>query len=441
MKINSNITAYLTNNALRNNETAFALSTNRLSSGFKINKAGDDPTGYAITGRMRAQLDALDKCDINGTTGVSMIETAEGAMSEIQSMVQRLNELAVKAANGTLSENDRGLIQDEVAQLTEEIERIGETTELNNQHLLNGNFEDTGYCNDSAYVYVDKYSSETGAGDYNITITQAAAQPNSTNTGYTQELTIAGFPDSTDSQSITLEFPQYIDPEKGDAVGWAGGITTGLYESGDGMTSVKIAADGSQYITVRGENREELTLKIDASRFTVNNLVAEIPSEKNDGKTYQTKIPVYELDSKINGQSLEYTLNGKGAMALQIGAREQEKINVTIPQISLDRMDIDGLDLTTEASATHAIDRINNALAYVSKSRSSLGAYQNRIESNLSYIGSSSENLTTAYSRIKDTDMAEEMTKYANLQVLTQASTSMLAQANQAPQQALQLLQ
>ncbi|MBR2186988.1 MAG: flagellin, partial [Lachnospiraceae bacterium] len=146
MHINSNITALITNNSLLRNESAFSLSTGKLSSGYKINTAGDDPTGYAISGRMRQQLDALKRADVNATTGKSVLETADGALSEVTEMLQRLNELAIKASNGTMSASDRSDIQREVDQLTDEIQRISDQIELNGQKLLDGHLENHGYC-------------------------------------------------------------------------------------------------------------------------------------------------------------------------------------------------------------------------------------------------------------------------------------------------------
>ena len=461
MKINSNITAYLTNNALHVNENSFTLSTQRLSSGFKINAAGDDPTGYAISSRMRAMLDALDKCDVNATNGVSMLETAEGTMAEIEDMIQRLNELAIKSANGTLAQSDRVDIQKEVTQLTEEIDRLMQSSELNEQKLINGRFENTGYCTAeasydktiAAFISVEEYTDQTKAGTYNITLSQSAVEAipdqDGNPVGYKYDITVKGFPDSTSETKLDMTFPQYVDPEISAGDGVVRGQVQGRYEATNGKGSSQIAGNGTQYITVKGDNDKELTIKIspsvDAGKEGVitgkDTRYAKIPSEEIEGKVYNVAIDIPRLGSGVENKEFEYTLTGKGAMALQVGAREEEKINVSIKKMSLERLDLDNLDVTTRAGATHAIDRIKNALTYVNDARSRIGAYQNRVERSISFIAASAENLNESYSRIMDTDMAEEMTAYANLQVLTQASTSMLAQANQMPQEALQLLQ
>ena len=171
MKINSNITAYLTNNAYLTNEKRLTNSTTKLSSGYKLNSAGDDPANFAISNKMRAQLESLDKVKTNATTGTSVLETAESALGEIQDMVSRMSELATKAANGTLSSSDRTAIQSEVNELEKEITRIGTSTEFNGQTLLDGNFEYKGYCKNYASVGIESYSDTTLAGVYTMKLT------------------------------------------------------------------------------------------------------------------------------------------------------------------------------------------------------------------------------------------------------------------------------
>ena len=427
MRINSNITAYITNNALLRNENNFGLSTEKLSSGYKINKAGDDPTGYAISNRMRLQLAALDSAEVNATTGKSALETADAALTEVTNMIQRMNELAVKAANGTLSPNDRQTIQDEVDQLTKEIDRITDQTELNERKLLDGSMERTGYCTNNPLVKIDSYSDATRSGGYTL------SNISETVSGNTLTVTVAGFPTSTDSVTMTYEYPKYYDEQKpslngSNVIGTA--VTTGLYKDSAGRGSVKICADGSQYITVNGTDGESLTLFLAPTAINTTDVVENRNGVDYAKKEYSVNIP----DAKID-------LTGKGEMLLQVGANEEQKIKCTLPKITLERLDIDDIDMTTAKGATAAIEKLTTALAYVNEARSTIGAYQNRVEMTLSYLASNTENLNSALSRIKDTDMADEMTNYANQQILVQAATSMLAQANQAPQEALQLLQ
>ncbi|MCR5526721.1 MAG: hypothetical protein K6F39_04990 [Lachnospiraceae bacterium] len=430
MRINSNITAYITNNALHNNENMFSASSRKLSSGFKINVAGDDPTGYAISGRMRQLIGALDRCDTNATNGKSVCETADAALSEVTSMVQRLNELAVKSANGVLSSSDREMIQSEAEQLTNEIQRIADTTEYNGQKLFDGTFVDTGYTTDKD-IKVVHYSDDLNADTYedvNITETTTAGSP-----PYIT-VTCSGIPGREDDVEMTVPVT-YVDPEVL-TDGNATAFFTGVYMDDLNRGSVNFCADGSQIITINGDNGEEITYKIN-SKFNDTEVVSDTASTytDSDGNTI-SYFPV-----TLSTGNFDTTLTGNGAMRVQVGANEDEAINMTLPSISLEMLDLDDLDLSTEAGAEVGIGKIKYALQYLNKARSTIGAYQNRIEQSINYLAASSENLNTSVSRIADTDMAEEMISYTNAQVLVQASTSMLAQANQAPQQALQLLQ
>lgn len=441
MHINSNMTAIITNNCLLRNESAFSLSTGKLSSGYKINTAGDDPTGYAISGRMRQQLAALERADVNATTGKSVLETADGALSEVTDMLQRLNELTIKASNGTMSASDRSDIQREVDQLTEEIERISQQIELNGQKLLDGHLENHGYSNDKS-VKVVEYNEKVNAGEYKgITITETADENGLT-------VTVKNFP-KTGAPDITIEaeslfnragndddkhrYPKYYDNESAkyvlDDPNLKAAITACRYDDNENRGSVKICEDGSQLITVRARNGEELTLSID-NRQTNPSTATKI----HDGEEY--KFETYSINL-----SIDLTLTGQGAMDLHIGANEEEMIECSLPEISLRRLDLDDLSVKTQASAQYSMERVTYALKYVSSARAQIGAYTNRVEHSISYLAASNENLSSAMSRIQDTDMAEEMTNYASQQILVQAATSMLAQANQAPQQALQLIQ
>ncbi len=445
MHINSNLNAVITNNVLLRNESAFSLSTAKLSSGYKINTAGDDPTGYAISGRMRQQLAALERADVNATTGKSVLETADGALSEVNDMLQRLNELSIKASNGTMSASDRADIQQEVEQLTAEIERISDQIELNGQKLLDGHLENHGYCENNASVQVEEYNDKLNAGKYTVEIRGREDEPNlklAISVTDSSGRSVIKIGDTSkdvtadeNKNCITVPYPKYLDPERLCEIGENGvAETSARYDDPSGRGSVKICEDGSQYITVKGTNGEEITLYID--HRAVGGGKGSYTS--GTGETYDMNnwnINLYDT------KKLEITLTGKGAMDLHIGANEEEVVSCSLPRISLERLDIDKLDMTTKASAQYSIDRVSYALSYVSSARARIGAYTNRVEHSISYLAASNENLNASMSRIQDTDMAEEMTNYASQQVLVQAATSMLAQANQAPEQALQLIQ
>lgn len=379
MRINYNVSAMLTNNALANNDNLLAKSLERLSSGLKINHAKDNPSGLAMAKRMNAQIEGLSVANQNAGDGISIIETADGAMSEIAEMLQRMNELAVKASNGTLSDEDRASVQAEISELKDEIERVSDTTEFNGQRLLNGEFELKGYVSGNLEVKVSEYSKDVATGTYTI-----------------QEIVIDEVTPGSGQYTVTnidlgSEFPS--------------GITTEMNE---------------KLLNMKGANGFEMTLDLSAVDFST------VP------KTITSTVP---------GEPIQIDVTGIGAMRLQIGANEGQVLAVEIPSVSLRNMGIENINVSTREDSLNAMDSISGAIQYVSLVRGRLGAYQNRLESTTNSLDITSENMTAAYSRIMDVDMAEEMTEYTTNQVLTQAGTSMLAQANERPSQVLQLLQ
>lgn len=388
----------ITNNNLANNDSAVAKSLQRLSSGLKINSAKDNPAGLAMAKRMNAQLMGLSMANQNASDGVSIIETADGAMSEISEMLQRMNELAVKAANGVESDGDRDVIQKEVSQLTEEISRVAEATEFNGQKLLNGEFSFRGYID----------SKVTTAAARNIDIKVASYSSEVAQKIYTiKQMDISKDP-------VTEKYKVEFTPP------------TALKDGGfpEGAT----ASIKDDLVTITASNGFEMTL--DLTRCDIEN------------------------KASLTVQDLKIDATGIGAMRLQVGANEGQVLEINIPKISLREMGLETvkikdkngqeiwtLDVGTEEKATEAIDRVEGAIHFISGIRGQLGAYQNRLESTINSLDITSENMTGAYSRIMDVDMAEEMTNYTTAQVMTQAATSMLAQANERPSQVLQLLQ
>ena len=374
MRINYNVSASIANKNLLGIESNLSQSMERLSSGLKINHAKDNPAGLAMSKRMNAQIEGLSVANQNASDGVSIIEIADGAMTEISEMLQRINELSVKAANGTMSDTDRATVQDEVKQLKEEITRISDVTEFNGQKLLNGEYDLKGYTNKQE-VKVNYYSTDVPVKEY----------------------TIKSIPLTKDADgNIVLD----------------GDVTFG-----DGFPDAKTLKTElkDDLLTITGENGFEMRLDVSG---TLNGA--------------QTGTTVKDL--KINA-------TGIGAMRLQIGANEHQVLEVNIPAVSLQNMGIENVDVSTAEGADDAIDRVDGAIKYVSSVRGRLGAFQNRLESTINSLDITSENMTSAYSRIMDVDMAEEMTSYTTYQILAQAGTSMLAQANERPSQVLQLLQ
>ena len=366
MRINFNASAVIANNALNRNDNRLQDSLARLSSGLKVVNAKDNPSGLAMSKKMNAQIKGLDQAGDNAGDGVSIIEIADGAMSEMHDILQRINELAVKGSTGTITDDDRKLIQDEVKQLKEELTRISETVEFNGQTILDGSFDLRGYSNNQ-YAKVAYYSDEILAGTYTI-----------------DQLNVTYNADGTINEVTTKKFGK------------------GFPKDAD-VTSI----DGN-IVTIAGSGNFELKLRLtNDAAFT----------------------------------DLDLDLEGFGAMDMQIGANEGQQLGIRIPKMSLENMGISNIDLSTAEGANEAIDKVDAAIKYVSSSRSRLGAYQNRLEHTVNNLDISSENMTAAYSRIMDVDMAEEMTEYTTVQILSQASTSMLAQANERPSQVLQLLQ
>lgn len=373
MKINYNISAILANKALNQSDSKLTSVSERLSTGYKINHAKDNPSGLAIAKRMNMQLRGLSNASQNASDGVSIVQTAEGAIQEMQSMVQRISELAIQATNGTNADKEREMIQMEVNQLKEEISRIAEDTEFNGQKLLNGDCDLKGYT-DAQGVKVTYYSDEVMVGKYTIT---------SVNPTYDADGNLM-------DGSVTL--------------------LTGDVDNAFPADSY-ISYEGNQ-VTVTARNSFEVTFSLGET----------ITTTSQDG-------------------SITLDLTGLGAMRMQIGANEGEVMEIRIPTVSLETLGLDTTDVSTVEGARKAIGQATEANSYISKIRSRLGAYQNRLEHTGDSLDVTHENVTEAYSRIMDTDMAEEMTEYTNLQVLTQAGISMLAQANERPQQVLQLLQ
>ncbi len=374
MRINYNVSAMLSNNALSNNDNLLAQSLERLSSGLKINHAKDNPAGLAMAKRMNAQIEGVSVAGQNASDGISVIETADGALSEVSDMLQRLNELAVKAANGSMTDDDREMVQTEVRQLKEEITRISEVTEFNGQKLLNGEFGRKGFTNVEG-VKVSNYS-----GDVPVK------------------------PHTIDSLSVITEEVDGIKVTK---------VEEG-YTLGDAFPADTKASMQDNLLTLKAPGGFEMVLDL---------------------------TDAMGADGTLALSDLEIDVTGIGAMRLQIGANEGQVLEVDIPAMSLRNMGIEDMNVDTVDDARDAISRIEDAIHFTSRVRGKLGAYQNRLESTVNSLDITHENMTAAYSRIMDVDMAEEMTNYTTYQVLTQAGTSMLAQANERPSQVLQLLQ
>lgn len=393
LKINYNVSAMIANNSLKTADNKLSASLERLSSGYKVNHAKDNAAGLAIARRMNAQVRGLKVAEQDAKDGESVVEIADGALAEVHDMLQRMNELAVKASNGTASDSDREIIQDEIVQLQEEITRIGETTEYNSQKLFDGTFDLKGYCLNNNDIKVNYYSDEVNTGKYTVGIAGVTFD----------EL---GNVVRSDATSATVQRTDVNPPQ-----------------------NIPVTVSGTnEQLILTGEDGFEIRVGI-ASYV------------EKDGATYRFTDITDESATGGADNRLQLDITGIGGMTLQIGANEGQTIDLRIPQLSLLNLGVNRTDVSTYDGANRAVDEVASAIATVSEMRSRLGAYQNRLQHTQNNLSTSQENVTAAYSRIMDTDMAEEMTDYSNLQVVTQAATSILAQANERPSQVLQLLQ
>ena len=461
MVVQHNMQAANANRMLNVTTSAQSKSTEKLSSGYRINRAADDAAGLSISEKMRKQIRGLDKASSNAEDGVSSVQTAEGALTEVHSMLQRMNELAVQASNGTNSDTDRGAIQDEISQLTTEIDRVAETTKFNETYLLKGgngtkdvymNGHDAGLkgtLTDSATTATFKVAAGAldagksvtiGGKDYTIgstlaeTKALATAAKAATNTSFTVDDTkynvdAAGkITKDGDTTEVTVDDIVKI----GSKVSYDGktltaadiDTTTGVDKSDSSVISAAHAVDLMEKELTAANN-------IGATKTAATAKKAAAYTSK-DGVTFDIKKGTAEVADKLS-------------FSLHVGsdADMTNKITVDIETMNSSYLGIKGLNVNDDSgiAGTYAIDAISDALQKVSEQRSSLGAVQNRLEHTIDNLDNVVENTTTAESRIRDTDMASEMVNYSKNNILAQAGQSMLAQANQSNQGVLSLLQ
>ncbi len=481
MKINYNIAAVLANSRLKTTEKALSNSVAKLSSGYKINSAKDNPAGFAIAHKMSTQLRGLERASDNALDGVSAIETAEGALNEVQSMIQRLRELAVQSANDTYTLEDREAIQIEAENLQAEIERISQETEFNKKSLLDGSFDTRAYSNTDG-VSASLISDSVSPGDYQFTVTGVASKTtvqagtiDTTAFGVAEDvatkgsITINGVNvEISTSDTVQDMYAKIRETAEvaGVEVSMSGNSLTFTSEEYGSKWDVEITATPSTIATALGLTAATKTMGEDASITLVQDtntantpsLFQNTASCSCDGQYVKiTDRGGFEMTIKIDNENYQDIVGNAAAslvgttatvvvkdfgyMSLQIGANENQTMDVRIPNMSLENMGIEKLNYLTFESASRAITQVDNALSFVSSVRAKLGAYQNRLEYTISSLDVADESLTSAYSRIMDVDMAEEMTKYTQYNVLQQAGVSVLAQANDLPQTVLQLLQ
>ncbi|SDB21101.1 flagellin [Pseudobutyrivibrio sp. YE44] len=464
-----------------------AKSTEKLASGYKINRAADDAAGLSISEKMRKQIRGLDQASTNAQDGVSAVQTAEGALTEVHSMLQRMNELAVQAANGTNSETDRSSIQDEIKQLTTEIDRVAETTKFNETYLLKGDYgtktikiaaHDAGLdgtltqntqkatftmqqlkMGDSYTIGGTKYTIGVSGTSPSDQLSNALALLDASSLDNGEVIKI-------DGKSFTIAGATNADTSevKNDEIGTFAGQGSTIEYNGKSVTLFSTDTGAAPSDGVDDNNSLLIT-----EEKAYNLILNEFKAASNIGATTQvsgatvkigdndaaTSVTASQANGKtasdVNGKTVEFTLT-KGSAEVQndltfnlhVGsdADMTNKIGVTINDMSSTGLGIKGLNVAdaTGKAATYAIDAIADAVSKVSAQRSSLGAIQNRLEHTIANVDNVVENTNASESRIRDTDMADEMVNYSKNNILTQAGQAMLAQANQSTQGVLSIL-
>lgn len=481
MKINHNMSAVVTNAQLLRTENSLAASMERLSSGLKINHAKDDPAGMAISNKMQAQIDGLGQASQNASNGTSVLQIADSAIGEITNMLQRMRELSVQAATDTNTLEDREAIQDEIKSLTEEVDRISRDTEYNTKKLLDGTSDTRVYADNVDRMMI---SDEVRAGDYTLTINQEATQAtataqtdNSVNNGKIPEgvVTINGVEvEIKEGESAEAVFEKLrrgaelgnvnmMKINAGDTQDLSKYPETGGYTPsgdafayGDSLAFVSNAYGAASEIEFHCSNADlEKFLGLDAVTKTLGedmDITVDYASDFGpqttvlaDGNRVKvTDVGGFEMEFKVAAGAtgdLNLEVTDIGTMTLQIGANEHQTMQVRIPEISSKTLYLDEVDVTKEGGGDKALVTLDGAIATSTTVRTKIGAYQNRLEYAIGSLDESEEDMTEAISRIKDVDMAKEMSEYTKYNVLSQAATSVLAQANDIPQQVLQLLQ
>lgn len=501
MRINHNMSAIKANSTLGRTNSLLDRSMERLSSGYKINRAADNAAGLAITQKMRTQIAGLEQSSQNASDGISVIQTAEGALNEVSAIVQRMRELSVQAANGTNTTNDRAAIQDEINQLSEEINRISTSTEFNTKTLLDGSSDHKSYS-DHTSVSLISMSETVEIKEYNLNVIQDARQAvlvggtMSDNSDISEEeagsLIINGITveikegqtieevydnirNTCDGINVKAFFSEGSYEEEGDPdfAGYTaksasdGGYLTFVTKEYGSTASLEVYcnnealrdrlgisqegayAKGIDAKVALGEGfRETATVTSNGTVITVRDVNQfEVQFEVEPGAAHSpfsdASMDGTEMEEEPLGDEYEVgiTILKAGPLDLQVGANEGQTMSVAIPRVDVKALGLQNVNVCTQAGAESAIGVCDRAIVEVSSVRAKLGAYQNRLDHAISNLELTGENMTEAMSRIADTDMAKEMTQYTQQNVLSQAGVAMLSQANERPQNILSLLQ
>lgn len=471
MRINHNSLALNASDHFAAVNENLSKSISRLSSGYKITSPADDAAGLAISTKMDAQIRGLDRAAQNSNDGISVIESAEGGLSEIHSILGRLRELAVQASNDVNSEEDRDSIQDEVNNLLEEINQLTSTTTFNDNTLLDGSLTRRTLAS-SEYLHTTYLSEAVNTGVYEINITSPAEQAlyeagsfsGTVTKAQEGSLVINGFSveikegmtendvyDALQEHLYKINVDVYCSSDSGATPGdfGSGPVYFRTKEYGSDQ-KIEIKCGNPALAAYLGVNDGDLSEGVDC--------VAEITKSSTEGFKETASVSTDGNDITVvdrNGFEMRFSIDEKaeipvnstvevlsaGVMVIQTGANSGEQIELDIPSLTTKGLDLENLIMYTHEYANDAISRIDAAVKTVSSIRSKLGAYQNRLEDIYDGLEIQGQSLTEAYSRIMDTNMAEEMTQYTQLDVISQSALAMLQKSNERPEQLLQLLQ
>ncbi|WP_214796934.1 flagellin [Exiguobacterium sp. s5] len=452
MIINNNMNAMGAHRNMAFNTAQTGKAMEKLSSGLRINRAGDDAAGLAISEKMRGQIRGLDMASKNAQDGISLIQTAEGALNETHSILQRMRELSVQSSNDTNTDADRTEMQKEINQLTQEIDRIGENTEFNTKKLLNGSAGVDITASNTTVKNVTG-TADTKAGVINLTaanttLASKASHTDATSTGLADATTAIGAASTLEINGTTFSFAATdtvqdvldVINEKATATG-----VNAEWASGTGF-SFESVAEGSSAKIEFGTGTGTFAGTTATNNSTGTDAVVDLTELGGSYNATGNKVTVTSGDRK----GLEFTLtadadvsitvNSNNALKLQIGANAGQDISVSINDMRASSLGVANVDVTNQGSASAAVTTINNAIETVSAERSKMGATQNRLEHTINNLNVGAENLQAAESRIRDVDMAKEMMNFTKNNILNQAAQAMMAQSKSQPEAVLQLL-
>ncbi len=471
MKINNNISAVITNKQLLGTEGNLAASMERLSSGLKINHAVDAPSGIAISNKMKAQIKGLDQASRNSSDGTSVLQTVDGALGEVTNMLQRMRELAVQAANGTNSITERQSCQKEIASLRDEIDRVSQTTEFNTKSLLDGSLDarvylDKGNVDDVSRIQV---SDTVAEGEYQFTVNAGGTKAeksigaidnlvgkegninvNGVSCDITKDMSkddiFIALRDMAELADCDLvdngaagcklvskrygSHAEIVASQYGDDTIFPGDIPN-LKLDPDEKVIPEVGKDATVTLDKSTSFGENATVVSDGNKITI--------TDSNGFKMSMLLAEKTDAEWKAN-PDVKLEVTDIGIMDVQVGANEGQTIQLRIPATDVKSLYLDDINVVSSGGALRAMDSLSDAIERISEIRSQIGAYENRLDYTVNSLDLTEENMTSALSRIEDVDMAEEMVEYTKNNVLQQAGTSALAQANSLPELALQML-